>query len=276
MKLGIIVDSSTGMTKKEVEDKGWGFLPLHVFIDGVDYSDGINITTKEVYEKLTLKSEVRTSASSPAEILDVFEHMSKKYDQVIVYALSSHLSSQTDNLAMFSKDFENISVIDSHGLSHIIVAECERAEKLAKEGKNLQEILLNLEKNRDGFAGLLVPHTLDWLVKGGRINSAVASMASMLKIVPIISFNEGFLDKHGKGRTFNKTLIKSIKSIMSTYKNREYDLYILHVNNLDITKHIEKINSISGKKIKITPFPSTIALHVGLGAVGVLAILKKY
>ncbi|TCG11228.1 DegV family protein [Mycoplasma marinum] len=274
MKLGIIVDSSTGLTKKEVSSRGWGFVPLHVFLNEQDFADGIEITTEEVYQKLNLDTNVRTSASSPAEILELFEAMSSKYDHVIVYGLSKELSSQTSNLTLFSNDFENIHVINSLGLSQIIVSECERAQRLAKEGKEIEEIVESLRKNTKGYEALLIPHSLDWLVKGGRVNSTVATMASMLKIVPIIKFKDGKLDRHGKGRIFSKTLVKVTKEIIERFDGEEYDLYALHAGNKMIDEHINNLESITNKKIKKLFFPSTIALHVGLEAIGILAIYK--
>ncbi|MCP4355746.1 MAG: hypothetical protein GY793_08995 [Proteobacteria bacterium] len=136
-------------------------MPLHIFLDKRDYADGIEITTQGVYDKLTLETEVRTSASAPGEVIDEFERMSKEFDQVIVYPLSSGLSSQTNNLKMFAKDFENIHVIDSHGLSEINVTQCEKAEKLAAEGSSIEEIVDSLERMKDDYFAVLLPYSLD-------------------------------------------------------------------------------------------------------------------
>ncbi|TCG10401.1 DegV family protein [Mycoplasma todarodis] len=274
MKLGIIVDSSSGLSKKEAEDRGWGFIPLHIFLDKVDYADGIDITTQGVYDKLTLETEVRTSASSPSEVMDEFQRMSEAFDHVIVYPLSSELSSQTNNLKMFSKEYENIHVIESHGLGKVNTTQCEKAEKLAQSGADIEEILETLHKTRDDYFSLLLPHSLDWLVKGGRVGSKVASMASMLKIVPMISFESGKLDKYGKGRTFHKTVIKATKDVLSKFKKDDCDLFIYNVGNQDIEEHLKRIEAEIGKKPIEILLPSAIALHVGLEAIGIMALKK--
>ncbi len=274
MKLGIIVDSSSGLSKKETEDRGWGFIPLHIFLDKVDYADGIDITTQGVYDKLTLETEVRTSASSPIEVMEEFQRMSNTFDHVIVYPLSTKLSSQTNNLKMFSKEFENIHVIESHGLGKVNTAQCEKAEMLAKAGVNIEEILETLHETRDDYFSVLLPHSLDWLVKGGRVGQRVASMASMLKIVPMISFSNGELDKYGKGRTFQKTVIKATKDVLSKFKKESCDLYIYHVGNKDKKEHLKRIEVEIGKKPIEILLPSAIALHVGLEAIGIMALKK--
>ncbi|CAM9117655.1 DegV family protein [Mycoplasma todarodis] len=274
MKLGIIVDSSSGLSKKEAEDRGWGFIPLHIFLDKVDYADGIDITTQGVYDKLTLETEVRTSASAPGEVLAEFERMTDKYDHIIVYPLSSELSSQTNNLKMFAKEFSNIHIIESHGLSKINVVQCEKAERMAKEGKEIEEILDTLHNSRDDYFAVLLPHSLDWLVKGGRVGSTVASMATMLKIVPMISFAQGELNKYGKGRTFQKTVTKAAKDTINKFGADNCDLYVYHVGNKDIKEHLQRIETATGKKPIEIYLPSAIALHVGLEAVGIMALKK--
>ncbi len=274
MKLGIIIDSSSGLSKKEAEDRGWGFIPLHIFLDKVDYADGIDITTQGVYDKLTLETKVRTSASAPGEVIEEFERMSKLYDHVIVYPLSSELSSQSNNLRMFAKDFPNIHIIESHGLSKINEMQCKKAEKLAKDGVEIEEILQELHNSRDDYFALLVPHSLDWLVKGGRVGPKVASMATMLKIVPMISFANGELQKYGKGRTFQKTVIKSAKDVLNKFGTNNCDLYVYHVGNKEIKDHLKRIEDKTGKKPIEILLPSAIALHVGLEAIGIMAIKK--
>ncbi len=274
MKLGIIIDSSSGLSKKEAEERGWGFLPLHIFLDKVDYADGIDINMQGVYDKLTLDTEVRTSASSPAEVLKEFERMSKEFDEVIVYPLSSGLSSQISNLTMFAKDFPNIHVFDSHGLAGINIIRCEQAEKMANDGMDIENILEELNRTKDDHFAILLPHSLDWLVKGGRVGPKVASMASMLKIVPMISFEEGALKKHGKGRTFQKTLVKGSKDVISKFETSECVFFLYHVDNKEVKDHSKRILETTGVKVKEMLLPSAIALHVGLEAIAIFIVKK--
>ncbi|MCP4355747.1 MAG: hypothetical protein GY793_09000 [Proteobacteria bacterium] len=99
-------------------------------------------------------------------------------------------------------------------------------------------------------------------------------MASMLKIVPMISFAKGKLEKYGKGRTFQKTVIKAAKDALSKFKKDDSILYVYHVGNRDIKEHLKRIELETGVKPIEIFLPSAIALHVGLEAVGIM-VLKK-
>ncbi|WP_168380651.1 DegV family protein [Mycoplasma todarodis] len=275
MKLGIIVDSASGISEKEARAKGWGYLPLHIFMDGVDYAEGREITAEEVYETLTIETATRTSSSSSADIIKEFKTMSEKFDHVIFYPLSSGLSGQYSTTSMFAKEFDNVHVFESHSLSLQAKWSAEYAEKLASEGKSIEEILSALEKTKDNAFAVVVPGTLEWLVKGGRVKSNVASMANMLKIVPMIKFEKGELLKYGKGRTFNKTVIKAVKGVQEHFDGEEYKLLVIHTSHPELDKHVKVAEEMTGKKAIVISLPSVITMHVGLKAI-VIAGVKNF
>ncbi|CAM9116878.1 DegV family protein [Mycoplasma todarodis] len=275
MKLGIIVDSASGLSEKEARAKGWGYLPLHIFMDNIDYAEGRDITAQDVYDKLTIDTVTRTSSSSSADILEEFERMSKEYDHVIFYPLSSGLSGQYSTTSMFAKDFDNVHVFESHSLSLQAKWSAEYAEKLASEGKTIEEILQALEETKDNAFAIIAPGTLDWLVKGGRVKQNVASMANMLKIVPMIKFEHGELNKYGKGRTYNKTIIKAIKGVQEHFEGEEYKLLVIHTSHPDLDKHVKVAEELTGKKAIVISLPTVITMHVGLKAI-VIAGVKNF
>ncbi len=265
MKLGIIIDSASGLTKEEANKRGWGFLSLYINIDGKDCAEGIDLHSGNLEKTLTLESKVRTSASTPADTINLFEKFSKKYDEVIVVPLSTELSSQNNNLKAFAKEFKNIHVITSKSLSIPNVMICEKAEEAHKAGKSLNEIISLCEESSSSFYGIVAPLTLDWLVKGGRINASIASMANMLKIVPLIKIENGKLDKYGKGRTFKKSLLKILKE----FEGNTNDLIVLHSNNKSINDIKDMIEKESNRKVILGKFPASITMHLGIGAVAI-------
>lgn len=61
-KLGIIVDSFSGLTQEQANEKGYRFLPLRIEIDGVFYEDGKGIDSQDLLKKLTKEAKVKTSS----------------------------------------------------------------------------------------------------------------------------------------------------------------------------------------------------------------------
>lgn len=273
MKLGIVIDSSAGIIKSEADKRNWGFLPLYLNIDGKDYADGIDLIPEEYYKLINIDSEVRTSATPPGIASDILDKASKEFDYVVVYTLSMHLSSQMNNIKMLSNEYSNVYVVPSLGVGYAITRDCEQLQKLAEEGKSWDEIKEMADQYANNQYGIAAPETLKWLVKGGRIGSAAASMANLLKVVPMIAFENGKLVKYGKGRVFRKTVAKIAKDLYDKYEdNVEYIIY--HSDNKDIDEYKKVIDEIIGKDIRVSYFPSVIVNHIGPGTMAIITRKK--
>ena len=118
-------------------------------------------------------------------------------DEVIYLAVASGLSG-TYQSACIAKDiveYDGIHIIDTNQVTVGTQILAEIALKLVKEGKNVEEIIsevTNLCSKVKLMAGL---DTLEYLAKGGRISSAVATIGNMAKLKPIIAINqEGKID----------------------------------------------------------------------------------
>ena len=274
MKLGIIVDSSCGLTKEIANKKGWNFLPLYMTIDNREYADGIDMTADQYYKMIDLKMNVKTSATPPGIIKDVLSKASKEFDEVIVYGISSELSSQTNNIKIIAKEFSNIHVLDSKGVGYGIVLNCNNIEKMAKSGASFDQIISKAKQLSNSQIGFVIPENLEWLVKGGRASAAASSLANMLKIVPIISFIDGKLDKGGKGRVFKKTFIKASKKLINKQGKNNINYIVMSANNKDAKELTNQLKEEMGVDIEIKNFPPIIGNHVGKGALALIGIKK--
>ena len=276
MNLGIVIDSASGITKDEAAKKNWYFLPLHFFIDDKDYRDGIDLKKETFYKNISSYSNVKTSASYIGEAQEVIDKASQKHDHVIVFTISQHLSSQNANILAATKDKKNIHVIPSKTIGPTILKAVTRAEKMSKEDANIKDIIAMIHEYNDKNFGFLIPQTLDWLVKGGRISPAIASMAKLLKIVPIIIFKDGKLDRFGKGRIFEKVVLKTsqkAKKIIEKEKD-DYEWYLMHSSSSKNNETIDKIEDALGFKTTRIFLPPVIGAHVGPGSICIFLTKK--
>lgn len=280
MKLAIVVDSSCGLTKQEVNERGWHFLPLLITIDGKEYADGVDLTPETFAKIFTPRSNTSTSCTPPGEVLKMFEELSKKNDFVVVYPISQYLSSQVQNLEVLSKSFNNVFVIKSKNVAQLIVKELvELEEDVLKNELTVKQAINKIEsKNRSFPEILLFLENMDSLVKGGRLSPSAAKMAKLFKIVPVIAFQDGKLEKYDKGRIFNKTVLNSSIEHFNKWKSKEKNvsmmfLDMLNENSQQIFNDIKKNANISEKVARFS-IPPVIAIHTGYGSVSVF--VTKY
>lgn len=273
MKLGIIVDSCVGIMKEEIEAKGWYLLPLFFNIDGKEYRDGEDMDLPTFYDTINLESNLKTSSSSPGEIEKLFKKVSKEYDQVIVYGLTIGLSSQTNNLMMESKNFNNINIVPSLGVGSSIIHDVEYLETMNENGSSIEEIMKQAEIMTKSQIAFILPRNMDWLVKGGRANKAIASTAKLFNIVPIIKFIDGKIEIYKKGRSFNKSVTKIAHYIQDeTEDNNEYIIY--HASKEPDKELIKRIEEVIGRKLETRLLPVVIGAHTGPNTLVIMSYMK--
>ncbi|GHU32844.1 hypothetical protein FACS1894166_07010 [Bacilli bacterium] len=94
-KCAIVVDSSFGIKNGQYPDVY--VCPLIITVDDHDkitsYHDEIDIFNKELCEKLSAGMNIKTSQSISGEVIDMFEKLSKDYDEVHALPITKTLSS---------------------------------------------------------------------------------------------------------------------------------------------------------------------------------------
>ena len=188
-KIGLILDSTCGLTKKEIEKKGFGFIPLIITINNKEYKSGIDINAKEVLKKMSDRNViVKTSLPNGADILKAFNFVLKKFDRAIYIGMSSKFSGTNNAVRIASNDEkykEKIFVYDSEYSSPWTSLYINEFESILKKYDNIEKIFSILQKPNPFMVGFLSPGDIWWFYKGGRISKIQYLIGSLIKIKPI-------------------------------------------------------------------------------------------
>ncbi|QJR43875.1 DegV family protein [Mycoplasma miroungirhinis] len=266
MKVAIVVDSSCGLTQEEAKQRGWYYLPIQIDIDNKIFKDGVDVDYQSIFDHIKKNSRVLTSATLLGQAINLIDNLQKEYDKIIIYPISQKLSSQYQMLKMAFVGNEKVYVIPSQKISLPIIMELSSFEALLKKSKYEEALKVFNQSDNNIY---LVPENGEALVRGGRLTPTAASIAKLLKIVPIIEFKNGELIKYGKGRVFDKTIIKLAKEIYVPELSK--NLILINANNENIEKLAHDIlNNLDIDEIYITNMPPTISVHAGNRAVALL------
>lgn len=283
-KIAILVDSGCQIEMNKYESEGLYVVPLCITMKNHTYLDQKEITSLEVFE--TMDSEdimVMTSQPSTGEMVDVITRIKEAgYDEIIGLPIATGLSSTLNGMKVASDMVDiPITLIDTKGTAGNQKYLAFTALQLVKEGKKVIEIKDILENLIEHSGTIIMAPNLKHLKKGGRITPAVALLAGMLKIVPVMELNYdlgGKIDTLAKVRTLSKARQTIVNRLIELGVNaREYKVTIEHVlceaSALEMKQMV--LDKIGDMEIELRELPAVVGAHMGVGGLG-LQYIKKY
>ena len=200
-KIALLTDSTADLSPALRADKPIYTVPLKIVCDDGEYSDGVDIFAKDVYDRLHRGELPRTSLPDGGSISDTLDRIKADgYEKVLAVMLSSGLSGTYNMVRLQAetrKDLD-IAVFDSKsgslGMGIMVLQLWE--DILA--GMDWSHRVPKLIENTFPFFSV---DTLEYLSKGGRIGKVAAFAGTLLSIKPVISFaTDGQLQSVAKVR----------------------------------------------------------------------------
>lgn len=217
MKTAVLTDSASNLPADLVTQYGITVLPITIIFDTTQYRDGIDMSASEFLHELeTTKKLPTTSQVSMGQMQEAFDKLSEQgFDEVICVNLSSGITTFYENLVMYAKTVENIKVIpfDSKIASAGEADLTLLAAKMVQNGHNSDTIIPKLETLRDSINVAFVVDSLDHLMRTGRISNTSAFIGNMLRIKPLLTFDDGKIAPIGKERTMKQATNKVMELI---------------------------------------------------------------
>ncbi len=197
----IVVDSGSDLLMEEAQQLGVVLLPLTIRFGDEQFSDGVDITRDEFYDRLADKEVPKTSLIPPAVYEEVFKEETEKGNEVICLCLSSKLSGCYQSAMLAKEDYEDkVYVVDTLEVCAPEYILAMRAVQLRSEGLSAKEIVDVLEQEKHKVKVIAVFDTLEYLLLGGRLSKVSAVAGEILSIKPVITVDEGEINVLAKAR----------------------------------------------------------------------------
>lgn len=275
-KIALLVDSGTDVPAEIMSQYGMYMLPLQIIYKDRTYTDKVDITAEEIYQRLP--QEIPSTSLPDGETINkIFDRIKADgYEQVLAVTISSGLSGtynvvrlmgeQRNDLDIFVLDTKNIGI--GAGLQAI------RAAELLNEGVTWQELkeqlLQEVVRNKVFFNVA----TLEYLQKGGRIGLVASILGNALKLNPIISCNdEGIYYTVAKSRGRNKSLDKTVELVKQYIGNhKQFRLAVAQGDALAEAKEMKtrlEQEFPQVKEIFFGQISPALVVHTGPGLLGV-------
>lgn len=281
-RVKLLMDSGADLPADLMKRYDITVVPLVITVDGKEYTDYYEMTKERFFEALkTCRDLPKTSQPNPYTFVEYFKRYEEDYDEIFYVGMSSNGSGTYHSACIAVQDYKEhggklkITTFDSWNATIGIGYYAHKAGQMLEEGKNTQEIYEELMRQRQNFASYMVPETLEFLKKGGRVNTVTAVVGGLLDIRPIITILEGWGRNYGKVRGAKQCVNKLVALYEEQHANLE--VYISHCNNLKLAQEMmdllrQKYEDIC---ITMTEMGSTLSAHAGPGAVGIHFLRKS-
>ncbi|EXU60613.1 DegV family protein [Mycoplasma mycoides] len=276
IKIAVLTDSSFDGRVSDYKDLY--VIPLMIVTqDNQTYYDDENLSKDKFYNLLN-SQVLKTSQTTPGDMLQMWDDLLTKYDQVIFLPISKGLSGQYNTFKMLQQTeekYENkVFVCDTSAVSVIMQEVVNKVFEWIKQNKPANEICDLVSYLANDFVTYIIPKNLDTLKQGGRISPAAAALAKILKITPILKY-DGSIDKQSTARTFKKAL----KEALSLLKEEIKDLKTIDISySRTDEKTLELIETIiKEEQLEIrlkSELTNVIASHTGTDTVALVGWKK--
>ncbi|MDR0983616.1 MAG: DegV family protein [Ruminococcus sp.] len=282
-KIKIITDSTSDIPKAMAEEWDIDILPLTVIIDGKSYLDGIDYTTEEFYTLMDTAVDMPKTSQIMAEdfIAAYKKYYSEGYTDIIYPAIAS-VGSGTYQSALRAadefyeeipeaKDKIKIKCIDMQNYSINYGYAVVEAAKKNRKNASAEEITEYLKDWSSCVEVHILPFTLKFIRKSGRLSAAAAFAGELLGLRPIISIIDGVSSVPFKIRG-DKKATEALLDYCEKRMVPKSPYCILCGNNTDSTNaFIKTITDRFGYPPEIVqPVGAVIASHSGHNLIAVI------
>ena len=275
-KIAIVTDSTADIPKDLVERYKIKVIPLYINFEEKSYlDDGIDITSKQFYEKLeNIKKQITTSQPTPQDFIKVYKELLKDNKAIISIHISQKMSGTFNSAEIARKELSgnNIEVIDSELVHMPLGILVMKAAELALDGKSKEEILNVLKELKQRVTVLFIPSSLKYLIMNGRIGRAKGLIASVLEISPILTLHMGEVSQFKTTRRFSQAKNELINSMKSMVKDTNKLIAIVSDSNAkaegdDMTQRVTE--TFTPKQIMRAGIGAVVGNNLGPGGVAV-------
>lgn len=278
MKVAIVTDSTSYLTEAEIAKYDIKVVPMPFILKDKIYKEGVDVTTEEYYAMLSESDSFpTTSQPSIGEMMQLYEHLKEDgYEAVISIHLAATISGFVSNVASLEGSIEGLDIYayDSKITVRLMGNLVLKAAQMAAAGKTPAEILPVLDELRESIDEYFVVDDLQSLVRGGRLSNAGALIGAMLKVKPILTFDNdtNHIVPFEKVRSMKKALKRTEELFNEALVDANYPVraIVIHANNEAGGRAFQAEVQAQHPDIPVdlSYFGPVIGTHLGQGAIG--------
>ena len=197
-KVIIATDSSAYLPQEYADRYNIPVIPMTLNWDGQSYRDGIDIKATEFYTRLSKSQTLPTTSQiTVQQFLDFFTPILEAGDKVLYSGISLGLSASYNSAVIAKEQLgnpENIEIIESKLVASALSFLVLSLARASEDGASLKELLELVPVIYPKIGVYFTVDTLEYLHKGGRINTDKRFMGTALNVKPMLEIRDGKIE----------------------------------------------------------------------------------
>ncbi|WP_280469527.1 DegV family protein [Nocardia farcinica] len=275
MAVVVVTDSSAGLPTATVDELGIAVVPLHVLVGDRAIREGV-----EPVEIDYTSDTVTTSAASPGEMRKIYEQALRRSggDGVVAVHVSRQLSGTWESGRQAVRDMDagrQVRLVDSLGAGLATGLPALAAARRAARGGTLDEVYDAAVTAATRARTFILVNRTEQLRRGGRLSTAASFFGSELVTKPLLQLVEGKLELREKARTRSKAYARLVAAAVEAAGADGAAVAVQHLGAAEAAEIVagqlrERLPEL--KELVVAEFGPVLAVHLGVGALGVLVI----
>lgn len=187
----VITDTAAALDPEVAQARGIRLVPISVNIGDHSYRDG-EISLRELIDRVD--EGVRTAGPAPGAFLEALDETD---DGAVIVTVASALSSTHASAAIAARERDGrIRVIDTGTAAGAQALVALHAAEIAGSGADLGAVAEAATRAVEQVRLFGALETLEYLIRGGRVNGLVGNIAGSLGLRPVFELRNGEIRRH--------------------------------------------------------------------------------
>ena len=271
-KTAFVADTTLGLSPEEALEKGIHLVPVQAIHGGRSYRDLLEIGPEEVLALLEKGERLSTSQAAPEDLRATYERLLLDHDRVLSVHLSGKLSGTVATAQAVARAYGGrVQVLDSWSLNGGLWLVLEEARRLLKEGVAWERLEAAVAPYRKRVLGYVLPKTLTYLHRSGRIGGIARFVGGLLRILPVLLVREGQVEAGPRVRGFMEGMHKMAELFRKDFPEGAL-VHLAHAGNPEGARALGELLRAEEVQILSTlQARAAVIVHTGPGTIAFFA-----
>lgn len=276
-KIKIITDSTADLSQELYDKYDVEVLPVVINFGEESYLDRVDINAEMLLKRMEQEKELPTTGQIiPNRFIDCYNKYLEQGYKIITILMSSAMSGtyQSACIAKNAIESDDIFIVDSQNIAPALGILVLKACSLLEKKYTAEEIVKELEEDKNKVETRMCFESLDNLIKGGRISKTAGVVGTVLGVKLVLNIKDGLMSVKDKVRGSKKAFKKIIADFEEAELDSDVPVLLVYASDIEIKKEfVEYLESNNIKYIEC-PLGSTVCVHSGPYCCGLVFMTK--